>query len=240
MLSQIVKKEPTKSPTHEFEVKYIFYTAASPLLESWIRFQCASDATYPVSRVQSIYLEDSDGTSYAEKINSDFYKTKYRVRWYEDPACSTDDEGRQTTVFLETKMKTGSQRQKARSTATVNLHDLRRHDLGHPFHHQWRTRFTDLGVDQYLEPYIQVSYIRKRFVEPMTGTRINLDNCIRVARSNPLLLPPPCIAELPMGVVEIKGNSPHPPDSLSYLTRNLARKTSFSKYERCVSLLLSS
>ena len=67
----------------EFELKYTFPVVLLNSIEGWLAITCGRDETYPESRVQSIYLEAADARSYYEKVNSDFFKTKFRVRWYE-------------------------------------------------------------------------------------------------------------------------------------------------------------
>ena len=69
---------------------------------------------YPESRVQSIYLEAADARSYYEKVNSDFFKTKFRVRWYETKEGRPYSDDNQVPVFLEKKMKVGAKRLKRR------------------------------------------------------------------------------------------------------------------------------
>lgn len=223
----------------EFEHKYTFQNAQAPVLEGWIGFYCLKDEKYPISKVESIYLESLNGKAYAEKINSDFFKTKHRVRWYEDPSHCESERDNETQIFIEKKMKFGSQRRKIRKSALLRLHEIKGNALTSVFHQRWQTFFHESGTTSNLQPYLQISYLRKRFTDPLSGTRLSLDYNIRVERSNPLYLPPPVIAELPFGVFEIKSNTSEIPESLKYLTRNLARKTSFSKYEQCVSLLLS-
>lgn len=223
----------------EFELKYTFQNSQAPVLEGWIAFYCCRDEKYPVSKVESIYLESLDGEAYAEKINSDFFKTKHRIRWYEDPSyCGTECDN-EIPVFIEKKMKVGSQRRKIRKSVVSYLSDIKGNTLTSVFHQRWQNFFYESGTTSNLQPYVQISYLRKRFSDPLSGARVSLDYNIRVERSNPLYLPPPVIAELPLGVFEIKSNSQETPESLKYLTRNLARKTSFSKYEQCISLLLS-
>ncbi|HSL39162.1 MAG TPA: VTC domain-containing protein, partial [Desulforhopalus sp.] len=100
----------------EFELKYAFRNFQAPVLEEWVLCHCRRDTAYPVSRVQSIYLETLARDSYAEKINSDFYKTKYRARWYDDPAQTAKQDCGERTIFLDKKMNGVFKRLKSRST----------------------------------------------------------------------------------------------------------------------------
>ncbi len=96
MLSKLLEEKG------EFELKYTFPNHCRAILESWLAVSCKRDKSYPTSIVQSIYLETTLAESYQEKVNSDFFKTKYRVRWYETedgrPFVQTDN----VPVFLET------------------------------------------------------------------------------------------------------------------------------------------
>jgi hypothetical protein len=188
----------------------------------------------------SIYLESLDGSSYSEKINSDYYKTKYRVRWYEAPSQSQIISGSRSSfpVFLEKKCKIGSQRKKYRESIQCSLDEIKNNDLSSPYHQRWKFHFYQSGTTCNLEPYLQISYVRKRFYDPFSKSRISLDYNIRVERSNPHYAPPPCTTELSLGVLEIKRDSPDSPEVLRHLTHNLTRKTSFSKYERCVTSMM--
>lgn len=210
------------------------------MLEPWLRTCCREDSQYKSSKVVSIYLESLDGSSYSEKINSDYHKTKYRVRWYEDPSGSKIDSDSLKTipVFLEKKSKIGGQRKKHRESIQCSLYELKNNDLCSLYHQKWKFHFYQSGTFCNLEPYIQISYTRKRFFDPVSNARVSLDYNICVERSNPLYAPPPSTAELSFGVLEIKRDTPEPPEVLHHLTHYFTRKASFSKYERCVTSMI--
>lgn len=227
MLSQLIHEKG------EFELKYTFPQFLHSTLDSWLRVSCRQDEIYPISRVQTIYLETTRGDCLAEKVNSDFFKTKYRVRWYELETLPVGDEA---TVFLEIKSKVGAKRIKQRRISKVPSRQLKSSSLSDVFHARW----TELmgseteGVLPNLHPLVQISYTRKRFVEPFTGARLSLDYDIRVEKTNGLMLPPPTNMALPSGVFEIKSPSDSPPPILEYFLTNVVRKANFSKYEQCV------
>jgi hypothetical protein len=221
----------------EFELKFTFNNLQAPLLENLLTLKCSKDPDFPVSKVESIYFENISGSAYAEKINSDYLKTKYRLRWYENPSIESLDDVSNTTVFIEKKMKYGSRRAKARESLKTDVRLLKGHDLSSPYHQSWKNHFIASGTTANIEPYLQISYLRRRFMERIEGVRVSLDSNIRVERSNLLYLPPPIIQELPVGVLEIKGDSAEIPKSLGYITSTLARKASFSKYEQCINIL---
>jgi len=221
----------------EFELKYTFPNFLSPTLESWLITSCKKDKKYPESKVQSIYLETLNADSYQEKVNSDFFKTKYRVRWYETQDTTDNNAGDDYPIFLEKKMKVGAKRLKERWVARSNFEALRLKKLTSRFHENWHDIFAEKEVVPYLCPLIQISYTRKRFIDSFSGARFSLDYNIRVEKTNSLMLPPPQSEPLENGVFEVKSNSDTPPFSIQYLVENLAKKNTFSKYERCVSCL---
>ena len=222
----------------EFELKYTFPAVLLKSIESWLAITCKKDEMYPESRVQSIYLEAADASSYQEKINSDFFKTKFRVRWYETREGRPYDDDNQTTVFLEKKMKVGAKRLKKRWVSSACFDELKQNDLNSTFHGSWYHEFIKRSeISNFLQPFIQVSYTRKRYVELNSGIRLSLDCNIRVERTNSQFLPPAPDLALDVGVFEIKGRKDAPPAMVAFLTSNIVSKDHFSKYERCISFL---
>ena len=232
MLTKVLQEEG------EFELKYTYPHVLSHSIENWLAITCKKDHTYPESRVQSIYLESVDSRSYEEKVNSDFFKTKYRVRWYETRVGQPYGNDSQFTVFLEKKMKVGAKRLKKRWVSETKFNELEKNNLNSPFHADWYKQFAQHAeVSTFLQPIIQISYTRKRFIDTASGIRISLDNNIKVERTNSRFLPPPPSLGLDVGVFEIKGRQEMPPAMLTYLTSNIVSKDRFSKYERCISFL---
>ncbi len=225
----------------EFELKYTFPNHVASSLESWLSLTCRTDGQYPESRVHSVYFETQNRDSYNEKANSDFFKTKFRIRWYEGLEQSALDGNGEISLFLEKKMKIGAKRLKNRWTVKVREHDVRTASLSSTYYNQWHEIFSEKEgeVIPHFHPFIQISYIRKRFVDSFTGARLSLDYDIRVEKSNEMLLPTPAKGFLPTAVFEVKGSSDTPPQSLHFLTKNYVRKANFSKYETCVSYLNS-
>jgi hypothetical protein len=222
----------------EFELKYTFPAVLLSSIEGWLAITCKKDETYPESRVQSIYLEAVDARSYYEKMNSDFFKTKFRVRWYETCEGRPYGDENQIPVFLEKKMKVGAKRLKKRWVSKTSFDELTKHGLHSAFHRSWHDKFTEqTPVPYFLQPFIQISYTRKRYVDPHSGMRLSLDCNIRVVRTNALFLPPAPDFALQVGVFEIKGRQDVPPALVALLTSNTVGKDRFSKYERCVSFL---
>ena len=231
MLSQLIEKKG------EFELKYTFPNFLSPILNSWLNTNCRKDTKYPESKVQSIYLETLNSDSYQEKLNSDFFKTKYRVRWYETQDMTENADLDHYPIFLEKKMKVGAKRLKDRWITQSNFENLKQNELASKFHQNWHELVAEKETVPYLYPFIQISYTRKRFIDSFSGARFSLDYDICVEKTNSLMLPPPQLEPLESGVFEVKSDSDTPPFSIQYLVENLAKKNTFSKYERCVSSL---
>ncbi len=228
--------------TAEFEMKYTFHNSYTQNLINYLDMHYSLDNKYPFAKIQSIYLDDFQQSSYKEKINSDFLKTKYRVRWYEEVNNSelqqlSQDE-KASYVFLEKKMKVGSQRNKERKKVyPIFFYDIKKKPLHYFCHNCWKQYFISWGVHKDLEPLVQISYVRRRYIEEYSRTRINLDYNITVEKSNELHLPKAEGVLLFEGVLEVKRDVLCPPESLVYVTRNMVRKSNFSKYERCLSVL---
>jgi hypothetical protein len=222
----------------EYELKFAFPDIMSSAIDSWLRFHCRVDDTYPSSRVQSIYYETQDMTSLSEKINSDYFKTKYRLRWYESSDGERDSRENSTKVFLEKKQKIGALRLKERTIARTEIDQLINNGLESRYHQDWCDHFLrELDLLPRLFPFIQLSYIRKRFIDKQTGARLSLDYGIRVEKTNLGYLQPALRRKLDLGVFEIKGDAESPPPALHFLTQYFTRKTAFSKFERCVALV---
>ena len=90
-----------------------------------------------------------------------------------------------------------------------------------------------------LFPYLVVRYLRRRFVEPLTGSRVALDTAISVDRVNRRFLGYVRPLALDATVVEVKNSSGELPASLRCLLRLGARRESFSKYAACFEAALA-
>lgn len=232
MLKELIEKKG------EFELKYTFHNLLYPTIDAYLSQLCTQDTEYPASKVQSIYLETKDRMSLQEKVNSDFFKTKFRIRWYEildgNPTNHND-----TPLFLEKKEKVGAKRIKKRKQISTRLHDLNKYPLGSAYHQKWNRLFNVemQEIVSHLDPFIQISYTRKRYTDPATGTRLSLDYNIHVERTNGLLLPPEIDLKLETGVFEVKSKTGVLPEALNHLASHFIRKDNFSKYEQCVLFL---
>lgn len=212
----------------EFELKYL---VANHALEPAIRYitaTCQADPAFQSAIISSIYYDDLGLNSLSEKVNSDFYKTKYRIRWYQDTAA-----GQSTNqIFIEVKDKSGAKRIKQRYCIEQNIQQLGQSDLGAPFWMDFSSRFSRFRKSHTLPlfPMLEVRYRRRRFIDPYSGCRLSIDSDIEIPRVNNDTLPMALPTSLQSAVIEIKGGANELPPSLRPLVRLGARKSSFSKY----------
>ena len=211
------------------ELKFVVAPSAANALRAWAASLWRRDTAHPPARVWTVYFDTPGLALLAEKIDSDYLKTKVRVRWY-GPA-----EGGNSPVFAEVKQRVGSRRAKTRvaletkasGLACVPLHDAR-----------WAATLTGLvaavpTLPARLTPVLCVTYTRHRFVDARTGARVAIDGDIRVTGVNISRL----TGRVPVGidhvVFECKGGLSDLPPHLRPLAAFGARRQAFSKYLAC-------
>lgn len=233
----------TVEPQESFEIpsaenKFVGTAEQEEFVIAWLRHVCLPDPVYPEGIVSSLYYDTPALSSYHEKVDGDFIKTKCRLRWY-DPELSTDPAVR--TAFLEIKHKIGRGRRKSRNRMTVDRAWLDTAGLDHPrFLEILAGNAFSLGerLPSGLVPAAVVRYRRRRYICPFTLSRICLDSGIGLERINERLLPRRGPVSLGTIVVEVKdGGSAHIP-WLARLHAAGIRQRSFSKYGACVARLL--
>ena len=130
------------------------------VVRRWLELRCPPDPLHPAYVVSSIYYDTRSWRSLGEKINSDFSKSKTRLRWYSD--LDTREPG--DRVRLEVKRKRGGLRAKQRFPVEISgleltageLHDLQRPDVVSLL----RTHGVDTPSP--LFPAFQIDYTRAR------------------------------------------------------------------------------
>jgi hypothetical protein len=188
---------------------------------------CPPDATYPAATVFTVYYDTPDLALLSEKINSDYLKTKVRLRWY-----STAVPEGSTGTFLEVKSREGAFRHKVRVEVPAGLAMVREVPLDHPALLEVLELARPLGiaVPARLMPALLLRYERFRYVEPVSASRISVDTDIEAVRGNPRLVGNAFPERFPQAVVEVKGPGDDLPRPLHQLIRLGARRSSFSKY----------
>lgn len=213
------------------EGKYVIHNSIAHKIVEWLQRRCWPDREFPAGIVSSIYYDSRDWRFLREKINSDFLKTKVRVRWYQD--INTKEP--LNASFMEVKHKTGGIRRKERVKTPHSGAWLSKTELNDP---QLMALPDLLKAEQVflqgpLFPVFQISYKRRRFVDPASGLRLSIDYDIHVPRVNPAMVPRVNPAFLNNAVFETKGEHNRLPEPLHQLTALGCIKQSFSKYSMC-------
>lgn len=212
-----------QEPAHE--IKWALSSGRAAAVAAFLAAHCRTDREYPGGTVSTIYYDTPELCLLGEKINSDFLKTKVRLRWYGDLIAGP--------LFLEVKRKVGQRRFKERlavaAAARLVSHRLESRAFSQPLEAlRERTKLPPL-----LRPVLELCYRRRRFVDPVSGVRIALDTNIRVVRVNSEILSRFDPAPLRRAVLEVKGANRDVPDFFGPLLALGCRRAAFSKYLRC-------
>ena len=222
----------------QHEIKFVLPAFRVDAVRRYLRRACLQDAQYPAATVSTIYFDTPGLESLEEKRNSDYAKTKLRLRWYENDGAEGP-----SPAFLEIKKRLGSRREKHRLELDAGCHPLQMIRSGSlddprlrrlvcgagPGDPSWRAR---------LRPVLLLRYRRERYRDPINGARISLDSDILSVAAHPALKAPrggrPAGSGLlSNAVVEFKSPSAWLPPALRHLTLLGCRRASFSKYEAC-------
>lgn len=224
------------TPTHagrawEHEVKFLLPARAVALARNWIASACLPERAYPPAWVVTVYFDTADLALLNAKVNSDYFKTKIRVRWYR----TLDGAGPTGPAFVECKSRVGTRRGKLRVPADLPASEVACWPLTDG---RW-SRMLDVlplssrGAAPRLEPVVRLRYRRDRFTDQV-GARFSIDSGITVEAVNPAhVRTTPVLGTLPHAVVEYKGGRSDVPAALRPIIRLGARKTSYSKYLAC-------
>lgn len=217
------------------EAKFTLHASAVPNVRALMQERLSEDGAFPTARISSLYYDTPDQRFAADKRNSDHLKQKVRLRWYDNPDTGVTD----PDAFFEVKNKEGAVRRKFRVALRGQAPHLAALDLTSAELASLPARLAEDGpaLPSGLEPFLVVSYIRKRFVLERTGTRISLDWDIRMPRSHPRFGPVPG-RPLVTAVVELKGDLRVLPPELRDLSALGVRLGSFSKYGQWADRLL--
>ncbi len=213
------------------ELKYLIGNRHSASVLQWLSCNCRPDPQYPTGVVNSIYFDTRDWQSLGEKINSDYLKTKIRLRWYAD----IDGNHTHDRSFAEVKYKIGYKRKKKRIQAPFTGADLAGINLQDPVLMRIPQLLRSHGIRLRRAhfPVYQIAYKRFRFLEPLQGGRICFDKDIRIPQVNCMALARQYPLVLQTAVFEYKGTAAELPYSLLPLIKLGLRKASFSKYGAC-------
>ena len=226
---------PGQSQAHE--LKFLFPSHRLAVILQWLHHLCQPDPQFPRNRIATIYYDTLDRQFIGEKRNSEYQKTKVRVRWYNtvdqtDPSAGT---------WLEIKQKIGSQRHKLRFRLPYSQATLTPLPLEHPLVRveiPQQLPINGIAVTTAILPMFLLQYERHRFIEPLQRVQVCVDGHLSVLKVNRQLFPARPPAPNPVAVLEIKGDVTGLSDLLHQLLNLGCVKTSFSKYEVCYQQLL--
>jgi hypothetical protein len=214
----------------EHEIKYLVPASAASSLIAWTASACLRDERYPPARVHTVYYDTPGLALLYEKIDSDYLKTKVRLRWY------ADRHGRAGALFAEAKFRVGSLRQKVR----VRLTARGNHASTLPLHDRtwldWleALRAQSPPLPAALAPVLGLSYTRHRFSDAARGgARVTIDEGIALDRLNGSFIRGRIPGALPHSVFEYKGRRPDLPAAFAPVVRFGGRRGSWSKYLAC-------
>jgi hypothetical protein len=215
----------------EHEIKYVIGNNRSLQIVKWLETTCRKDPEFPEGTVSSIYFDTKTWRCLNEKLNSDYLKTKIRIRWYADLENCIQSE----RAFVEAKLKTGAKREKIRRPLSLSGEQISQINLDDAMLLKIPQLLYGEGVSRHgnVFPVFDIAYKRLRFIDPLSNARICFDFDIRTLRSNPGMIP--CFNPfiLNTAVFELKGETSHLPLSLYPLISMGFRKASFSKYSAC-------
>jgi hypothetical protein len=215
----------------EYETKFVFSRGRLHVLRRWLECRCPPHPLFPASIVSSIYFDTRGWRSLGEKINSDLFKLKARLRWYANFETKEPEEA----VQLEAKFKRGRERGKLRIPVDVSGRTLSGLALDHAEIPDVGALLRAQGVDfpGLVFPAFRIDYRRMRFVDPAMRANLCLDYDIHVPCTNRRLVRRHDPRHLDRGVFEVKGRSAELPPALRPLIKLGCRKQSFSKYLAC-------
>lgn len=225
-----------ESMTDHFRQEHKFQISYQSL--QMLRFQLAAcmrpdphagpDGGYTI---RSLYFDDRDHTAFWEKLNGEYERSKFRMRYYNFNA---------DYIVLEKKERIDNLCRK--TSCRINRETALRLAQGLP------SGGGEPLLDEFdalrsrgLKPAILVDYHRYAFSHPVSDVRVTLDSRLRTPLHN-LDFFDPHIAAFPVfeddeALIELKYDEYAP----AYITRLLSQvpnvKIAVSKYTRCLELL---
>lgn len=224
--------ETDKSPT--IEAKYIFNAGTENIVLGHLNSLCQPDPEFPVGGIASLYLDSPGLHLLQEKVDSDFIKSKLRLRWYTSNESSSN-----VKAYLELKSKEGARRHKHRIEVSLPSNLLvEGHEDFCSVAEIIAPVINTLGISAKfpLFPMITIRYNRHRFIDHENGSRISLDHNIGFSRVNPIFFPDLGGRSSRHCVLEVKNPSGHLPMNLRSLSHVISPREAFSKYEECWNL----
>ena len=102
----------------DYELKFVGERASSQPVRCWLQKVCKPDPSFAEGVVFTIYYDTPMLECLDEKRNSDYLKTKIRLRWYNVTGTQSDN------AFLEVKRRYGARREKIRAPSFALRQEL--------------------------------------------------------------------------------------------------------------------
>ena len=209
----------------EHELKFWAPPGHGGLIRQRLATTCSDDPRVPGGAVSSIYFDTPSFDLLRDKLDGHRDKRKVRVRWYDGSA----------SAFVEVKYRFGAARDKLRIESQASPWQLSRGRLEQVDASGLLEPLRGAGVrlPVPLHPMMTIRFRRTRFVDPLSGSRVALDDDIRVVDVNRCFFPGCPPHPLPFVVVEVKGPAARLPVSLRTILGLDVRRASVSKYAAC-------
>jgi hypothetical protein len=226
----IAAEEPLSLGSLEHELKYIVPATVTDAVLAWLPAVCLRDVVHRPAAVHTVYYDTPGLALLGEKMDSDYLKAKVRVRWYADLRGTPGE-----AVFAELKARIGNRRVKTRVALPIDGAAAANRPLHDRAWVDWLRPLAESSgyLPAALAPVLSLRYVRHRFVDSRTSSRITVDEDIAVDRLNPQRLRGRSTGRLAVAVVECKGRRADLPNHLAPLLRFEARRSAFSKYLAC-------
>lgn len=213
--------------TLERELKYVLQAGRARAAASWLGAICRLDPEFHDATVWTVYYDTPNALSLGEKFDSDYLKTKLRARWYGSPEGAVSG-----PAFIEAKARIGTRREKTRARLDLPAVEIAALSLDDPRYRLFPRALAPSGVlfGPEWRPVLRLRYRRTRFIEPVTGSRVSLDQDISADAISSRHATPLNLGALDLAVLEIKGAEDALPRTLMPLLNLGARLGAMSKY----------
>lgn len=209
------------------EYKLAFPNGCGDLPVALLEAFALDDPDYPAGFVNSVYFDTIGLGFYHDALDGQYERRKVRLRWYGELPADGD-----VAVWLEVKSKRGARSNKVRQPMLLDSRLLAHDRLG-DLASELPLVAMMAGMGQAyaepLQPTALIRYRRRRWVDPVCGARLSLDQGVTALGLLPHWATQGAVALL-AGVVEIKSDDEATPMVAHNLLAAGCHWTSFSKY----------
>lgn len=161
---------------YRHEIKYVINNNQAIILKQRLsllmpldEFKFNKDGSY---YIKSLYFDDIDNSSYLEKIDGLLYRSKYRIRTYNN----SDNK-----IYLERKLKHNNSTSKDKELISKDIYSKIVNGRINEIEYQKNTLLERFLVDmkvKNLKPSVIVGYKRTAYLYPISNVRITFDENI--------------------------------------------------------------